>query len=346
MDNLPPYLIVIVVIICLLASATFCACENAFSNCDIYHYKVLANEGNRRAKHIYRLATKYDDSLVTILVGNNLFQVIMSNVSAIFFLQLADVYQWANGVESIISTIFMTLLLYLFADLLPKIISKNFPNRTAEIVIYPAFIFYILFFPIIIIFRGLLLLIKKISHVKGDLSITKEEFIDKAIEADDEVLEEDEKTILKSAFKFDNIQVKQVLTPKNKIFSINIEDLTAKKLNNVLLSVNYSRIPVYEDNKDNIIGILTIRSYFKEYIEDKHLDIRSVLIEPLKVRDNEKVDDIFAKFNNEKTHIALVYDDKEQLIGMITMEDVLEELVGDINENLDSKSFKESLKNE
>lgn len=332
MDNIPPYFIVVIVILCLIASFVFTAAENALTNCDIYHFKVKAEDGNNTAKFIYKLANKFDDSLVTVLVGNNASQALLSNVAAIFFLSMSNNFKWPDGIESIISTIVVTLVLYLFTDFLPKIISKAYPNQTIKFVVYPVYFFYILFFPIIIIFRGFLKIIKKITKNKEDLSITKEEFIDKADEADNQVLEEDEKQILNRAFYFGQISVNQVLTPKNKIFSLNIDELTTAKLNKILLSINYSRIPIYEDSPDNIIGILTIRTYFKEYIKDNHLDIRGVLIEPIRVKETDKVDDIFSLFNDEKTHIAFVYDDKECFIGMITMEDVLEELVGDINE--------------
>lgn len=332
MDSMPWYVVLIIAIICIIASFIFTCAENSYSNCNIYHYKVLAEDNNLTAKIIYKMAKNYDDALVTVLVGNNLVQAILSSVSAIFFLYLAGTYNWANGVESIVSTIVVTLGLYLLGDYLPKIISKYYPDKMAEIISYPIFVFYIVLFPLIFIVRMLLKLIKKITKNEADIAITKEEFIDKAKEAEDDVLEADEKKILSRAIGFDKIDVKQVLTPKDKIFSININGLTAPKLNKILLDNKYSRIPVYDENKDNIVGILTVKTYFKEYIEDKHLDIRSVLNLPLKVKDTDKVDDIFEKFNDEKTHIALVYNDKDELIGMITMEDVLEELVGDIDE--------------
>ena len=332
MDSMPWYVVLIIAIICIIASFIFTCAENSYSNCNIYHYKVLAEDNNLTAKIVYKMAKNYDDALVTVLVGNNLVQAILSSVSAIFFLYLAGIYNWANGVESIVSTIVVTLGLYLLGDYLPKIISKYYPDKMAEIISYPIFVFYIVLFPLIFIVRMLLKLIKKITKNEADIAITKEEFIDKAKEAEDDVLEADEKKILSRAIGFDKIDVKQVLTPKDKIFSIDINGLTASKLNKILLDNKYSRIPVYDENKDNIVGILTVKTYFKEYIEDKHLDIRSVLNLPLKVKDTDKVDDIFEKFNDEKTHIALVYNAKNELIGMITMEDVLEELVGDIDE--------------
>ena len=332
MDSLPWYVVLIIAILCIIASFIFTCAENSYSNCNIYHYKVLAEDNNLTAKLVYKMAKNYDDALVTVLVGNNLVQAILSNVSAIFFLYLSGIYNWGNGVESIVSTIVVTVALYLLGDYLPKIISKNYPDRFAEIISYPIFAFYIILFPLIFIVRMFLKLLKKITKNKADISMTKEEFIDKAKEAEDDVLEADEKKILSRAFAFDKISVKQVLTPKEKIFSIDINGLTATRLNKILLDNKYSRIPVFDKEKDNIVGILTVKSYFKEYIEDKHLDIRSVLNAPLKVKDADKVDDIFEKFNDEKTHIALVYNDNDELIGMITMEDVLEELVGEIDE--------------
>src|SRR5574344_1663339 len=272
METMPPYLSIIIVIVCFLASFIFTAAENAFSNCNIYHYKVLAEDGNFTAKIIYKMASRFDNALVTVLVGNNLAQAVLSNVAAIFFLMLSNAQNWPNGVESIVSTVIVSTILYLFTDFLPKVISKNYPDRTAEIFIYPIYLFYILFYPIILIFRFFLFVIKKISKTKSSLTITKEEFIDKADEATEKVLEEDEKQILNKAFKFDSISVKQVLTPKSKIYSLNIATLTPKKLNKILLNIHYSRIPIYEENKNNIIGILTVRSYFMEYMKNNNLN--------------------------------------------------------------------------
>lgn len=337
MESIPPYLrlvIVVSILICLVLSFLFTAAENAFSNCNKYYYKVLGDENNFKAKLIYKMCDKFDDSLITALLGNNLSQTIISYISAFIFLCLANKYNLASGSESILSTLFLTIILYFFADYLPKIISKVNPNLTCEIVIYPIIIFYYLFLPIILFFKLILNLVKKITNNKDDLSITKEEFIDHAKEASEEVLEDEEKQILNKAIKFDKINVKQVLTPKEKIYSININKLTNTSLHEKILKTNYSRIPIFENRKNNIIGILNVKTYFKEYMEDKHFDVRSILNEPLKVSQNEKVDDIFKKFNKEKTHLALVYDNDNSLIGMVTMQDILEELIDNIDEPL------------
>lgn len=128
------------------------------------------------------------------------------------------------------------------------------------------------------------------------------------------------------------ISARDVLTPLDKIFALDINGLTVQKLNDVILKTTYSRIPIYDETIDDIIGILTVKTYFREVTLDPHLEIRSVLNQPLYIDENMKVDDIFKMFNKEKTHIAIVRKDNK-VIGMVTMEDVLEELVGNISEN-------------
>ncbi|MFA6755659.1 MAG: hemolysin family protein [Bacilli bacterium] len=338
MENIPPYLSWLIIAVCTILSAIFSASENTFSNCNRYHFEALANEGKRTAKIICKLSKRFDDTLVVALVGSNTCQVIMSNVSAFFFLNLANNGVINQNTESLLSILVLTIIVYIFVDTIPKVVSKALPNQLAMVFAYIIIFFYYLFYPLILVFRGIIYLSKKIFKTKGDLSITKEEFIEKADDAiDDGVLEEDEKNILSRAFVFDTISVDKVLTKKKDIFEIDYNGLTVNKLNKIILSTSYSRIPIYKNNPDNIIGIITVRTYFKEYTKDEHLDLRSVISKPLKVKDTDKVDDIFKKFNDAKTHIALVYNSKKELIGMITMEDILEELVGDINENKGKK---------
>ena len=113
--------------------------------------------------------------------------------------------------------------------------------------------------------------------------------------------------------------------------SINIEGLTVSKLNDILVDVRYSRIPIYEGSKDNIIGILVLKTYFEEYVKDKHLEIRSILEDIVKIDINMNIDDAFNELNKEKVHLGIVYDNSN-MVGIISMEDILEELIDDIDE--------------
>ena len=342
--GMPDYVCWIIIGICLLISGVFSASENSFSNCNKYHFKVLADEGKLTAKIIVRLVEKFDNTLVTVLVGNNIVQTFMTYLSAMLFYNLCVAYGLGSGVEAVLSTVVMALLIYIISDTVPKIISKQIPNKLVYVLAYPIFIIGIILTPISLIFKLILKAVHKIFKIKEDNILTKDDFILQADEAvsEDENFEEDENKedeffepnelqLLNRAFYFDSIYVKEVLTPREKIFGVDINGLTCDKLNAIILDTTFSRIPVYDGDIDNIIGILTVKNYFKEYTQDPHLDIRSVLSRPLFVDYSAKVDDIFRSFNREKKHIAIVKDN-DKVVGMITMEDVLEELVGEINE--------------
>lgn len=336
--GMPDWVCWIIIGVLLIVSGLFSASENTFSNCNKYHFKVLADEGKITAKIIVKLTEQFEDTLVSVLVGNNIVQTFMSFMSAILFYNICNAYGWGDSVEAILSTVVMALLVYVVSDTIPKILSKAVPNRMAYVLAWPDFILGILLYPIIIIFRLLLKLIHKIFKIKDNGLITKEDFLETAEEAinvenvdneEEALFEKNEIKILKQAFVFDAIKVSSVLTPKEKIVSINFEDLNVKSMNKFLLSHNFSRYPVYEDDKENIIGILSVNTYFKEFADDPHLDIRSIIIQPLFVNEKQTVKEIFDELNNEKCHIALVKNDNNELVGMITMEDILDELVGE-----------------
>lgn len=336
--GLPDWICWIIIGILLLVSGLFSASENTFSNCNKYHFKVLADEGKITPKIIVRLTEKFEDTLVSVLVGNNIIQTIMSFMSAILFYNICNANGWGDSVEAVLSTVVMALAVYIVSDTIPKILSKAIPNKMAYLLAWPDFILGIVLYPIILIFRLLLKLIHKIFKIKDNGLITKEEFLETAEEAinlenvdneEEALFEKNEIKILKQAFVFDAIKVSSVLTSKDKIVSIDFNNLNVKYMNKFLLSNNFSRYPVYEDNKENIIGILSVNTYFKEFAEDQHLDVRSIIIQPLFVNEKQTVKEIFDELNREKVHIALVKNDNDQLVGMITMEDILDELVGE-----------------
>ena len=334
----------IIIAVLLLISALFSASENAFSNCNKYHFKVLADEGKVIAKIILKLVTKFDNTLVTILVGNNIVQTLTSYLSAMLFYNLVKLYNLADGIDAILSTVCMGFLVYIVSDTVPKIISKEIPNKLCYFLAYPVYFMYILLTPIRFLFQGILYIVHKLFKIKDENILTKDDFIlsaDEAVndeesesvekEEEQELFEPNEIKILNQAFYFDLISVKDVLTPSEKIFALDINGLTTDKLNEYILNTTYSRIPIYDKTIDNIIGILNVKVYFMEYSNDSHLDIRSVLTKPFFVDKNAKVDDIFKEFNREKMHIAIVKVD-DKVVGMVTMEDILEELVGEISE--------------
>lgn len=335
--GMPSYVCWIIIAVLLLISGLFSASENAFSNCNKYHFKIKADEGNVTAKIIVRLTEKFEDTLVSVLVANNIVQTLMSFLSATLFYYLVQGTGLANY-EAIISTVVMAFLVYIVSDTVPKILSKAIPNRMVKLLAWPDFIISILLYPLILIFRLVLKAVHKIFKIKDENMLTKEDFIEQADEAisdedvnneTEQLFEPNEMNMIKRAFSFDTIETSHVLVPLDKIEMIDIEGLTIKQLNDIIMKSNRSRFPIYENNRENIVGILSVNNYFKEYAEDPHLDVRSVISQPLFILDTMKVDEVFEEINKEKVHMAIVKNKENKIVGMVTMEDILDELVDD-----------------
>jgi CBS domain containing-hemolysin-like protein len=188
-------------------------------------------------------------------------------------------------------------------------------------------------FPITIIFDGLSKLFDKIFKAKKDDTFTEEDFENVVEKVSDEgLLEEEQSEIIQSALDFVDTNVKEVLTPREKMFTVNIRDVNREQLENILINTNYSRIPVYDREFDNIIGILNVKIYFREISKNPNVLLRKIIQKPYFVSSSIMIDDLFNGFKKNHSHIAIVRNSKKQVIGMVTMEDVLEELVSDISE--------------
>lgn len=340
--GMPMWACWVIIAVLQLVSGLYSASENAFSNCNKYHFKSLAAKGNRTAKLVTRLIDHFDGTLITVLVGNNIIQTLMSFLSAMLFYNICEIYGLGDGVEAILSTVVMAFLIYIVSDTVPKIISKAIPNKMAVFLTYPVIFTEIILFPVIFIFRSLLKLVHKLFKVKEQNLLSKEDILHSVSiavndevgeneEPDEKLFEKDETEILDNVFTFDKMKVKDVYTPKEKVVSISYDDLTVDKVNNFIINTSFSRIPVYQDEKDNIVGILVTKVYFEEYAEDKHLNIPSILEEVVYIDADSHLDDAFDSLNSEKVHLGVVVSDKK-VIGIISMEDILEELVDDIDE--------------
>lgn len=343
--GMPMWACWVLIAVMLLVSGLFSASENSYTNCNKYHFQSLANKGNRTAKIITRHVDNFDNTLVAVLVGNNIVQTLMSYLSAMLFYNICNVYGLSEGLESILSTVVMAFLVYIVSDTVPKILSKSMPNRMAIFLAYPVLITEILLFPVVLLFKGVLALAHKIFKVKDQSLLSKEELLqsvsvavnEEEIPEDEEeeaekLFEKDETEILDNVLAFDSLKVKDIYIPMEKVHSIDITGLTADMVNEEILSHDFSRIPVYEDSKDNIVGILVVRTYFEEYSQDKHLNIRSILESPAFIEKDLPIDDAFENLNREHVHLGIVTDAGKP-IGVISMEDILEELVDDIAED-------------
>ncbi len=325
----------LVIAILLLVSAIFSASENAFSNCDRFAFKAEAEKGNKTAKIVTFLAERFEGTLVSVLVANNIVQTLMSSISAIIFYNICQAYGLGDAIEAVLSTVVMAFLVYVVSDTVPKILSKAMPNRMASFLAWPDFLVYVLLFPISWVFRQLLKLVHKIFHIGEENLLSKEDILEKADEAvteneltkeEEELLEPEEVSMLKKALTLSHKKVRDVMTPKEKAVYLKEEDLSPLTLPEKLLSLPYTRLPVF-NKEGNCLGVLSTKTFFREYFQDEHLDPRSFLLDALEVKED---DDLLVAFNSlteEQIHLALVRGIDGSLVGLLSLDDVLDEII-------------------
>ena len=325
------WLYLALIIIFVIIAAYFAMTETAFSCLNKYRFQVKKDHGSRTAKAVLFIAERFDTTLVVVLIGTNAASVILSVVSTILFTQ--RVFPNLDpSVAGLISTIVMTVILYLFGETIPKQIGKKIPNKVASIAVYPLLVFYFLIWPIAMVFTGISWLAKKLFPTKEEPEVTEEDFTS-AIELKEEegLIEENESDVIINSIDFSDTAVKEVLTPRRKMFTIDLSGLTNEDIAKIVCETKYSRIPVYEGEINDIKGVLIVKKFLSMYLKKKNFDIAKALEKPYIVAPNVKIDDLTDGFRTNHTQSALVYKD-DRLIGLVTMEDVLEELVGPIGE--------------
>ena len=328
--------------ILLLLVCFFSAAETSLACCNRYKVQVEADEGKRYAKALVKILNNYDRALTTVLIGNNVVAIAMSAIGATLFIYYFRATTVGEYTASLISSVVITFIVFVLGDTLPKTISRAIPDTMSKIFTYPIFALMIVFWPISTIFDLMVKLFEKVFKVKSEEILTEEEFSDVVEKAgEEEMIDEDQAEIVQSTLDYLDTDVKQVLTPRNKIFAINIKDLNHQKLQQILAKSSFSRIPVYDKVFDNMIGILVVKIYLEEFAKDPHVSLRGILQRPYYVSNNIMIDDLFKGFKKHHTHIALVRDSHNNIQGMVTMEDVLEEIVSDISEPNNMKRRKQ-----
>lgn len=317
----------------LVLSAFFSASETSFDRLNKYRFEVKKAEGNKTAALVLWLYKRKETNLIAILIGNNVVNTLLSVISTATFLYFLNNVIDA-GVVSLISSVSITLVVYLFAETMPKQIAYKIPNTLASIFVYPLVVVYFLFFPLSFLLRVITKLANMLFPSKGGNAFNEDDFSN-VLKKNQRggLLEKNETEIIENSIDFSDTAVKEVLTPKEKMFSIDLKGLSGSRLVEILCSTTYSRIPVYYENNDKIIGVLLVKQYLAAYLKDPLVSIVSYVEKPYFVTPNIKIDDLIDGFRETHTQIALVKK-KDELIGMVTMEDVLEELVGPIDEKI------------
>ena len=324
----------------LFLSFFFSASETALACCNRFKMQVRADDDKKSAKLVLKVIEHYNRALTAVLIGHNIASIVMSAIMTVLFVK------YFNGtglseVASLLASIILTFVTYVLGDALPKTIAKAIPDTFSLMTIYPTYFFIILVYPITLLFDGLAVLINKIFKSKNSDDFTEEDFEDVVEKiSEDGTIEEEQGEIIQSTLDFVDTKVKEVFTPLEKMVMVDIKDLTHEKVQELLLTSKYSRIPVYRNDYDHFVGILHIKTYLYKYHKNPNISVKSTLVKPYYVSQNVMLDDLFNGFKKHHTHIALVVNTNKKVIGMVTMEDVLEEIVSDISEPTNQKGGK------
>lgn len=337
MDGLPSWLYILIIIILVILSAFFSSTETAFACINQFKIKVKADEGNKTAKLILKTYERYDKTLIMALLGYNINSVVISTISALLFFQLFKSINIGDTWVSLISTAVMTIIVFIFCDMVPKMIARAIPETVAKNNVYLATLFYYVLFPLIIVFNLITNIVNKLFKTNDIPTMTEEDFTNVVDDIEEKgLIEDNESDIIYNSLEFTDTSVKEVLTKREKMFYIDIKNTSKEDINKLILSNKYSRIPIVYGDMDNVIGILLVKAYIKAYLKNNNVNIVSILQKPYFVDTKIKMDDMIDGFKKNHTHIAIVKNN-DKVVGLITMEDVLEELVGKIAEPIEGK---------
>ncbi len=321
----PLYFAAIIILVCL--SAFFSASEMSFSSTNKLRLENMVEDGVKGAALALKVAERFDDALSAILIGNNLVNIAMSSIgSVIAIVLLGEQWTW-------VATLVITVLVIIFGETMPKIVAKKNANKLVLVFCYPIYILTLLLKPLIFIVVGLvnlvMLVLPKERTVRDEDEAQQE--LQSIIETaeDENVLDEDRSELVQNALEFGDIRVSEVMTARVDIEAIDIEDSFEEIMEQVECST-YSRLPVYEDGIDNVIGVLYLNKLYRQLTEHGTADIRKLLSQPIYVYKTTKLPVVLTMMRAAKQHQAIVTDEFGGTLGIVSMEDILEQLVGEI----------------
>lgn len=322
---------IFIIVVLVMFSAVFSATETAFSSVNRIRLKSLEGAGDKRAAKANIILDKFDKALTAILIGNNVVNIASASLATVIFTRIL-------GSGSVgVATAVMTVTVLIFGEIIPKALAKE--HAEGFVLFMAPFLlgFMTVFTPIIAPFSALTKLSTKVFS-SGDKQPTMTEdelkYIIDEIE-DEGVLEEQESDLVRSALEFDEKTVGEILVPRVNITGIEIND-KVEKIKELFISAAYSRLPVFEGSIDNIVGVL-LKSDFFEFYLNKEKDISKIMHEPAHLIEHTRVSEALRIMQKEKMHMAVVHDEYGGTQGIVTLEDIIEELVGEIYDESDDE---------
>ena len=315
---------ILIIVACVVMSAYFSATETAFSSINRIRIKNMAEKGDRRAQLVLRMSENYDSLLSTILIGNNIVNIACASLATLLFVD------WlGSDAGPSVSTAVTTIVVLIFGEVSPKSIAKESPESFAK---FSAPLLNVLMFvltPFNFLFRLWKKLLSLIFHSSDGQAVTEEELLTIVDEAEQEGgIDTQEGSLIRNAIEFTETQAIDVLTPRIDLTAVSVDD-SKEDIAAVFAETGYSRIPVYRDSIDHIIGILYQKD-FHNYVYHTDRDIASIIRPAIYVTENKLIGELLQDLQKNKSHLAVVMDEFGGTVGIVTMEDILEELVGEI----------------
>ncbi|WP_070119569.1 hemolysin family protein [Bacillus marinisedimentorum] len=332
MDDIPLSSFLLLTFLILL-SAFFSSAETAYSSVNKIRLKHFVDEGRRGSRRALAIAEEFDKTLSTILVGNNIVNIAAASISA----KLAtDLVGGTTGI--LVSTVIMTILILIFGEILPKSLAKENAESYSLMISGVLQFLIILLTPINFFFIQLKLLVSKFfSKESGMPSVTEEEIkVMLDISEEEGVIDRGERELIHRSMDFDDILVREILTPRIDMVAIEVNQ-PVEEIKQVFFDERFSRIPVYEETIDNVIGVLSEREFYTHVLKYNDVNIREIMRKPKFVVESMKISSLLPQLQKQKVHMAIVLDQYGGTAGLVTLEDVLEEIVGDIWDEQDEK---------
>ena len=324
----------VVIVVMIALSAYFSATEIAFNSSNKMRLRRAAENGSKTAEMAYKVGENFTTTLSAILVGNNLANIAVSTCTTLIIMSL---FPGNVGLASTIATIAVTVVILICGEIVPKVLAKQHADSVVRFVVIPIRVLTLILSPIVGLVMALLFVLRKIwGKDKSDTTVTEEELVTIIDTVEEEgVIDEEQGELLQSTLDFHDTTVEKIMTPRIDMTALDI-DADEEKLTALLSdTTQFSRLPVYEESIDNIIGVLSVNRYYKATLEEAKPDVRSLMMKPCKLHKTMKLPAALSKMREMKMHMAIVIDEFGGTLGVVTMEDILEELVGDIWDDTD-----------
>ena len=321
------------IVLCLIGSAFFSGTEIAYTSLS---KMKLKKESENPSSPIWKLISfiynHYDNALSTVLIGNNLVNIGATVIMTFIAVGIGETLELSPEEVSPIVTLVMTVIILIVGEITPKMIARRANEGFAKMAAWPVIILMILFFPLVwvssLLVKGLNCLFRKRDG--QEVTVTEEELENILDTAESEgVMEETDTELLQSALEFTDLDASDILTPRIDVVGFEIGESTENILQTIS-ETQFSRFPVYEGTVDHVVGILVAKHLLKELVENPDLNWKDLILEPVFIHKGMHLPDIMNEFRRHRTHMAIVSDEYGGIMGIVTMEDVLEQLVGEI----------------